>query len=76
MDVLVMGSRGLGAVERALLGSVSSSCLHDAKVDAVLIVRPPPEADGAGPSDADTPNGDTIDMEEAGAPDISTDVDN
>nr|GEV35898.1 hypothetical protein [Tanacetum cinerariifolium] len=39
-DLLVVGSRGLGQIKRALLGSVSDYCVHHAKCP-VLIVRPP-----------------------------------
>ncbi|KAK9170211.1 hypothetical protein Syun_002351 [Stephania yunnanensis] len=40
-DLVVVGSRGLGKVKRALLGSVSDYCAHHVKC-AVLIVKPPP----------------------------------
>lgn len=39
-DLIVMGSRGLGAWNRLLLGSVSSSVVHHAKC-SVEVVRPP-----------------------------------
>jgi nucleotide-binding universal stress UspA family protein len=42
-DVIVVGSRGLGAVGRAVLGSVSNKVLHDAK-RPVLVVREVAEA--------------------------------
>jgi nucleotide-binding universal stress UspA family protein len=37
-DVIVVGSRGLGAIRRALLGSVSSHVVHNAPCP-VLVVR-------------------------------------
>lgn len=37
-DLLIVGTRGLGATKRALLGSVSSSVVHRAPCD-VLVVR-------------------------------------
>ncbi|XP_008241135.1 PREDICTED: universal stress protein YxiE-like [Prunus mume] len=43
VDLLVVGSRGLGMVKRAFLGSVSSYCAHHAKCP-VVIVKPPKES--------------------------------
>ncbi|KAL6559092.1 hypothetical protein OROHE_006461 [Orobanche hederae] len=40
VDLLVVGSRGLGQIKRAFLGSVSDYCAHHAKC-AVLVVKPP-----------------------------------
>ncbi|KAK9058737.1 hypothetical protein SSX86_023579 [Deinandra increscens subsp. villosa] len=39
-DLLVLSSRGFGAIKRALLGSISDFCAHHAKCP-VLIVKPP-----------------------------------
>ncbi|KAI3989921.1 hypothetical protein MKX01_040891 [Papaver californicum] len=39
-DLVVVGSRGLGKIKRAFLGSVSDYCAHHAKCP-ILIVKPP-----------------------------------
>ncbi|KAL8039919.1 hypothetical protein ABFS82_10G065900 [Erythranthe guttata] len=40
VNLLVIGSRGLGQIKRAFLGSVSDYCSHHAKCP-VLVVKPP-----------------------------------
>ncbi|CAF2112793.1 unnamed protein product [Brassica oleracea var. botrytis] len=42
VDLLVVGSRGLGMIKRAFIGSVSDYCVQHAQCP-VLIVRPPKE---------------------------------
>ncbi|CAK8571256.1 unnamed protein product [Lathyrus sativus] len=42
VDLLIMGSRGLGTLKRAFLGSVSDHCAHHAKAP-ILIVKPQEE---------------------------------
>ncbi|KAH9626962.1 hypothetical protein KSS87_005731 [Heliosperma pusillum] len=42
VDLLVVGSRGLGVLKRAFLGSVSDYCVHHAHCP-VLVVKPPKE---------------------------------
>jgi len=36
-DLLVLASRGLGAVKRFLLGSVSGYCVHNCKVPTLVV---------------------------------------
>ncbi|XP_076920966.1 uncharacterized protein LOC143582238 [Bidens hawaiensis] len=45
IDLLVVGSRGLGQIKRAVLGSISDYCAHHAKCP-VLIVRPQKTSQG------------------------------
>ncbi|KAH1040039.1 hypothetical protein J1N35_041782 [Gossypium stocksii] len=40
IDLLILGSHGRGAIQRAFLGSVSNHCVHSAKCP-VLVVRKP-----------------------------------
>ncbi|XP_057779380.1 uncharacterized protein LOC130997961 [Salvia miltiorrhiza] len=40
VDLVVIGSRGLGTIKRALLGSVSNYCVHHVHCP-VLVVKPP-----------------------------------
>ncbi|KAI9153071.1 hypothetical protein LWI28_005454 [Acer negundo] len=42
IDLLVVGSRGLGKIKRAFLGSVSDYCAHHAMCP-IVIVKPPKE---------------------------------
>ncbi|KAH9674152.1 Usp domain-containing protein [Citrus sinensis] len=42
IDLLVVGSRGLGKIKRAFLGSVSDYCAHHT-VCPIIIVKPPKE---------------------------------
>ncbi|XP_061360741.1 universal stress protein A-like protein [Gastrolobium bilobum] len=42
VNLLIMGSRGLGTLKRTFLGSVSDYCVHHAKTP-ILIAKPPEE---------------------------------
>ncbi|XP_010498273.1 PREDICTED: uncharacterized protein LOC104775979 isoform X2 [Camelina sativa] len=42
VDLLIVGSRGLGKIKRAFIGSVSDYCAHHANCP-ILIVKPPKE---------------------------------
>lgn len=41
VDLLVIGSRGYGTVERVLLGSTSAAVIHEATCPVVVVPRPP-----------------------------------
>ncbi|KAL5224703.1 hypothetical protein ABZP36_011342 [Zizania latifolia] len=45
--LLVVGSRGLGAIKRAFLGSVSDYCTHRASCP-IMVIKPPPDDDDDG----------------------------
>jgi nucleotide-binding universal stress UspA family protein len=45
-DLIVMGSRGLGAWNRLLLGSVSSAVVHHAKCSVEIVRKPEPRRSG------------------------------
>jgi nucleotide-binding universal stress UspA family protein len=42
VDLVVLGARGLGAVQRLLLGSVSEAVLRDASCAVLIATRPHP----------------------------------
>ncbi|ERN03986.1 hypothetical protein AMTRI_Chr13g118350 [Amborella trichopoda] len=46
IELLVLGSHGRGALQRAFLGSVSNYCVHHAKCP-VLVVKKPKQTSGA-----------------------------
>lgn len=45
VDLLIMGSRGLGALKRAFLGSVSDYCIHNLSCP-IMIVKSSPDLNG------------------------------
>jgi nucleotide-binding universal stress UspA family protein len=42
-DVLIMGSRGMGMLKRAFIGSVSDYCLHHSVCPVLIVKHPHPE---------------------------------
>jgi len=46
-QLIVMGSRGMGALRRTFLGSVSDYCVHHAHIPVVIV--PPPNQHGEHP---------------------------
>jgi nucleotide-binding universal stress UspA family protein len=42
-DVLMMGSRGIGMLKRAFIGSVSDYCLHHSNCPVLIVKHPHPE---------------------------------
>lgn len=39
-DLLIVGSRGLGALKRAFLGSVGDYCVHHAHTPVLIVKQP------------------------------------
>lgn len=42
-DAIVLGARGVGGLREALLGSVTQTLLHDAKIPVTVVKHPEPE---------------------------------
>jgi nucleotide-binding universal stress UspA family protein len=62
LDLLVMGSRGLGRIGRALLGGTAARLIHSAKCPVVVL----PRGEGAGPfAVQDGPSRDAVDPAES-----------
>lgn len=40
VNLLVVGSRGHGAIRRAVMGSVSNYCAHHAKCPVLIVKKP------------------------------------
>ena len=60
VDVLVMGSRGLGLLARTVLGSISTHALNHFKGRAIAIVHAPPAAEGSGAEPAPPADPDAV----------------